>query len=63
MHSSVDVGHLKTGVDITPKMTSLQNIPHIQDNVQHNFTTMNHLLSQIFRQQSQSVGEYVLKAH
>jgi hypothetical protein len=52
MHSSVGMGHLKTGVDITREMAVIQNIPHIQDNVQHNFITMNHLLLQIFRQRS-----------
>ena len=60
VHSSAGMGHLKTGVDTTPEMSVVQNIPHILDNVQHNITKMNHLLSQKFRQQSQSLGEYIL---
>ena len=29
MHSSVGMGHPKTGVDITPEMSVIQYIPHI----------------------------------
>jgi len=46
MRSSAGMGHLKTGVDITPEMLVVQNVPHILDNVQRNITTVNHLLSQ-----------------
>jgi len=60
MHSNVDMGHLKTGVDRNPEMSVIQNIPHILDNLQNNITTMNRLLSQDFRQQSRSPGEYIL---